>query len=168
MTKYIEQPINTDMKIIFGDFTMATLKGLSEKKSKGIINLVFIPDNYMRHVHQIQDEEYDQIYGVIKKSYPTEYCHCVIKDPKFQTWILLCDYNGILCDPSYEINMGLLRKCKIYKDELEVWKISASIRFLKLKKRIGLLYLRSGIRFPPSGKIFLIIINFFLIILVRP
>lgn len=132
----IDYPYMPDMKIIFGDWCFATLKGVKVDKPRAKIIFVFIPDPYMRWVHQIPNSDYDESLGLIKKEYPEEYCKCVVYDPMSLTWFLMCDYHGRKCDTALEINQELIVKCKMYKEERDAWQKAATIIPLKLKRAI--------------------------------
>lgn len=137
MVEKIEYPTTANMRIIFGDWCMATLRGVKVDKPNGKIIFVFIPDDFMRWFHQIQDKDYDEQYFVIKKEYPEEYCHLVNKDPKYQAWMLFCDYDGKHCDPTIGINYELTTKNKSLKSERDAIDESFLLYRLKTKRIIS-------------------------------
>lgn len=136
MAQKIDYPATTDMKLIFGDWTMATLRGIKVDFKRNVMVFVFVPDPHMRWVHQIPDADYDETINVIKREYPREDCHCVNPDPKYQTWFLFCDYNGNKCDPAIGINQELLVQNNSLRNERDAWMTSAILIPLKLRKAI--------------------------------
>lgn len=131
-----EYPGTQDMKVVFGDWCFATLRGVKEDKPKGKVAFVFVPDPFMRWFHNIQDKDYDDTFSAIKKEYDEELCHLVNRDPKHQTWFLLCDYNGKKCDPSIGINHELIIKNNALKSERDALERAFILYKLKTRKII--------------------------------
>lgn len=135
--KVIAYPTITDWKIIFGDRCIARLRSMAILESENKIRFVFVPDSYMAWKYQIQDDEYDNVNWVIVKDYPKEYCHCPIPDPKFQTWELLCDYNGNMCDPFHQINHELAIQNQSVRAERDSLKKALRLLPLSYNKMIS-------------------------------
>ena len=133
----IVYPSVTDWKIIFGDRCMARLKSMAVLESENKIRFIFVPDPYMSWKYQIQNDEYDQVNWFIVKDYPRDYCHCPIPDPKFQTWEVLCDYNGNMCDPFHQMNHELIVQNNALRAERNSLKKMLSLLPLSYNKMIS-------------------------------
>ena len=94
----IPKPRETQRYITYADGHMAKLENVriyTDKETKTeFIEFEIKPTEMLRWAYQIQNEEYDQQYNTIKKSYPKILCQCLDHSPLSAKWFVLCDYTG--------------------------------------------------------------------------